>query len=152
MDCVSTMYFVSIHSFSTTKVHCFSSAGNKAARYSTPIPKASRAAVIAVVFINTLPPCETLSNSPFVFRIHDTQAAAPFPLLRLAPSNGKNDAIPRSSYTRCLRFNLMCRRTMQKQSSQRDGTIISRILTTQTPCKDRMKDLQCSTCFHGQKT
>ena len=75
----------------------FSSTGNKAARYSTPILKASRLADIAVVFINTLPPCEILSNSPFLFRIHNTQAAAPLPLLRLAPSNDDDDDLDSDS-------------------------------------------------------
>ena len=39
---------------------------------------------------STLPPCEILSNSPFIFRIHNIHAAAPSPLPVLASSKEEN--------------------------------------------------------------
>ena len=80
MDCVSTLYFVSLLSISKTNLKSFVSTGSKVIKCSTPILKASRSAVIAVVSFSTLPPCEILSNSPFIFRIHNIHAAAPSPL------------------------------------------------------------------------
>ena len=59
----------------------------KFSKCSTPILKALRSAVIAVLSFNTLPPWEILLNSPFIFRNHNSHAAAPSQFPLLAPSN-----------------------------------------------------------------
>ena len=90
-DCALTLYCTVLSVHSTWKSNEITSVGNKTVKCSMPILKASRSAIIAEAFLSTRPTKETLFKDPYSSRNHRIQAAAPSPILLLAPIKSQHN-------------------------------------------------------------